>query len=135
MASDSFVDNSLLCGVTQDLEEELFHFANHKPWQSGIYSKLLVKADDLRVILIAMEPGAKMKEHHLDGTVTIQVLQGVLCLQVEEKSQNLRSGQMLTIASGVKHDIEARDDSAFLVTIAWPPSATLQAIPHRGYGY
>lgn len=135
MASDSFVDNSLLCGVTQDLEEELFHFANHKPWQSGIYSKLLVKADDLRVILIAMEPDAKMKEHHLDGTVTIQVLQGVLCLQVEEKSQNLRSGQMLTIASGVKHDIEARDDSAFLVTIAWPTSDTLQAIPHRGYGY
>ena len=56
MASDSFVDNNLLCGVTQDLEEELFHFANHNPWQSGIYSKLLVKADDLRLVLIAMEP-------------------------------------------------------------------------------
>ena len=56
MASDSFIDNSLLCGVMQDLVEELFHFANHNPWQSGIYSKLLVKADDLRLVLIAMEP-------------------------------------------------------------------------------
>lgn len=54
MASDSFVDNNLLCGVTHDLDEELFHFVNHKSWQSGFYSKLLVKADDLRVILIAM---------------------------------------------------------------------------------
>ena len=78
MASDSFVDNSLLCGVTQDLEEELFHFANHKPWQSGIYSKLLAKADDLRVVLIALEPSTKMKEHHLDGAVTVHVLQGLL---------------------------------------------------------
>lgn len=134
MASDSFVNNNLLCGVTHDLEEELFHFVNHKPWQSGLYSKLLVKADDLRVILIAMEPGAEIKKHHLDGTITIQVLQGLLGLRVEEKSQILRSGQMLTIAPGVEHDIKARDNAAFLVTISWPASETLQAIPHRGYG-
>ena len=85
-------------------------------------------------MLIAMEPSAKMKEHHLDGTVTIQVLQGLLWLRVEEKSQNLRTGQLLTIAFGVKQDIEARDDSVFLVPIAWPTSDTLQTIPHRGYG-
>ena len=134
MASDSFVDNSLLCGVTHDLAEELFHFANHKPWQSGLYSKLLVKANDLRVVLIAMEVGAKMKEHHTDGTITIHVLQGVLCLRVQEKSQDLQCRQILTLAPGIKHDIEARDDSAFLVTISWPTSDTLQSLPHRGYG-
>jgi hypothetical protein len=43
MGSDSFVDNKLLCGVTHDLKEELFHFSHHKPWQSGLYSKLVVK--------------------------------------------------------------------------------------------
>jgi hypothetical protein len=59
MASDSFIDNHLLNGVTNDLAEELFHFSHHKPWQSGLYSKLLVKADDLRVLLIAMEAGRR----------------------------------------------------------------------------
>jgi quercetin dioxygenase-like cupin family protein len=134
MASESFVDNSLLCGVTHDLAEELFHFTNHKPWQSGLYSKVLVKADDLRVLLMAMEVGAKMKEHHADGTITIHVLQGVLFLRVQEKSQELQSGQILTLAPGIKHDVEARDDSAFLVTISWPTSDTLQSLTHRGYG-
>ena len=134
MASESFVDNSLLCGVTHDLTEELFHFTNHKPWQSGLYSKLLVKADDLRVLLIAMEVGAKMTKHHADGTITIHVLQGRLSLRVREKSQTLQRGHILTLAPGMKHDIEARDDSAFLMTISWPTSATLQSLSHRGYG-
>jgi quercetin dioxygenase-like cupin family protein len=129
MASDNFVDNRLLCGVTHDLAEELFHFANHKPWQSGLYSKLLVKAEDLRVVLIAMHAGAKMKEHHTDGTTTIQVLQGALRLQVQGKSQDLRVGQVLTLAPRVKHDVEASEDSAFLLTIAWPSSETLQSLP------
>jgi len=134
MASDSFVDNTLLCGVTHDLEEELFHFVNHKPWQSGVYSKLLVKADDLRVILIAMESNAKMKEHHSDGTTVIHVLKGALCVRVQSKPQHLQNGQTLTLASGVKHDIEARDESVFLVTIAWPTGEKLESLAHRGYG-
>ena len=92
MASDNFVDDSLLCGVTHDLAEELFHFANRRPWQSGLYSKLLVKADDLRVLLIAMDAGALMKEHHTDGTTTIHTLQGVLCIRIQEKPQALRVG-------------------------------------------
>lgn len=134
MASDNFVDNSLLCGVTHDLAEELFHFANRRPWQSGLYSKLLVKAADLRVLLIAMDAGALMKEHHTDGTTTIHVLQGVLCIRIQEKPQALQVGQVLTLAPRIKHDIEAREDSAFLVTLSWPTSEMLQSLPHRDYG-
>ena len=134
MASESFVGNNLLCGVTHDLAEELFHFDNRKPWQSGLFSKLLVKADDLRVLLVAMDVGATMKAHHADGSITIHVLQGRLRLRVQEKSQDLQSGQILTLAPGIQHDIEARDDSAFLVTISWPTGDSLESLSHRGYG-
>ena len=51
-----------------------------------------------------------------------------------EKPQALQVGQVLTLAPRIKHDIEARDDSAFLVTLSWPTSETLQSLPHRGYG-
>ena len=93
MASDNFVDNRLLCGVTHDLAEELFHFANHKPWQSGLYSKLLVKADDLRVVLIAIHAGAKIKEHHTDGTKPPSMFCEVRsAYKVQEKSQDFTRG-------------------------------------------
>jgi quercetin dioxygenase-like cupin family protein len=75
-----------------------------------------------------------MKEHHTDGTTTIHVLHGGLCLHIQEKSQDLKHGQILTLAPGINHDVEACDDSAFLVTISWPASHTLQSLPHRGYG-
>jgi quercetin dioxygenase-like cupin family protein len=135
MTSDSFADNSLLCGITHDLTEELFHFANRRPWQSGLFSKLLIKADDLRVLLIAMDPGARMKEHHTDGTTTIHVLQGLACIFIQEKPHNLGAGQILTLAPRIKHAIEACEASVFLVTISWPASDVLRSLPHRGYGF
>ena len=134
MVSDSFTDNSLLRGVTHDLSEELFHFANRRPWQSGLFSKLLIKADDLRVLLIAMDATAQMKDHHTDGTTTIHVLQGVVCIRIQEKPLSLQAGRMLTLAPQIQHDIEACEASALLVTISWPAGDMLRSLPHRGYG-
>lgn len=134
MASDSFTDNNLLCGVTHDLAEELFHFKNRRPWQSGLFSKLLVKADDLRVLLIAMDAGAQMREHHADGTTTIHVLQGMVCIGIQARPLSLQAGRILTLAPGIKHDIESCDSSVFLVTISWPASDVLRSLSHRGYG-
>lgn len=134
MSSDSFADNDLLCGISYDLTEELFHFGNRRPWQSGLFSKLLVKADDLRVLLIAMDAGARMEEHHTDGPSTIHVLQGMACISVQEKRHNLRAGVILTLAPGTMHAIEAVEASVLLLTIAWPTSDVLRSLPHRGYG-
>lgn len=99
-----------------------------------MFSKILAKADDRRVVLIAMDAGATMKEHHTDGTTSIQVLQGKLCVHIEDKAQHLQTRQMLTLAAGIKHDLEALDDSDLLLTISWPASDKLQSLPHRGYG-
>lgn len=99
-----------------DLAEELAGARLTKPWPSGIFSKLLLKADDLRLVLIAMDTGARMKEHSANGTISIHALEGTLRVH----SQDLHPGQVLTLAPGIKHDVEAREDCAFLLTIAWP---------------
>ena len=117
-----------------DLESELSQSRQHKPWQSGLFSKLLHKTDDLRLVLISLEPGARMKEHHADGTISIHGLQGDLCLHVEGQAYDVHAGQVLTIRAGLKHDVEARDDAAFLLTISWPSAAKLGAHRHEGYG-
>lgn len=83
-----------------DLAGKLAGSRERKPWQSGLYSKLLLKADDLRLLLIAMEAGARLKEHHADGTVSIHALEGTLCIHVQAQAQDLRAGQILTIAPG-----------------------------------
>jgi quercetin dioxygenase-like cupin family protein len=117
-----------------DLASELAGFTQHKPWQSGLYSKLLFKSDDLRLVLVAMETGARMKDHHADGTVAVHALQGTLCVHLTKRSHDLPAGQILTLAPGIRHDVEAREDSAFLLTISWPSGEKLQSLQHRGYG-
>lgn len=132
-ASNSSINT--LSGVSLlDIASELADSRQYRPWQSGLYSKLLLKADDLRVLLIAMETGAKLKEHHADGTVSIHALEGRLCLHAQGQTHTLRTGQILALAPGMKHDLEALEDSALLLTISWPSSEKLQSLPHRGYG-
>ena len=119
--------------LSLDLESELSQSRQHKPWPSGLFSRLLFKTDDLRLVLISLEPGAKMKEHHADGTISIHCLQGNLGVHVQGQAYDLLPGQVLTVLAGLKHDVEAREDAAFLLTISWPAAAKLGA--HRGEGY
>ncbi|MEO8051019.1 MAG: hypothetical protein ABI833_11435, partial [Acidobacteriota bacterium] len=59
-----------------DLTREIVDSEEWKPWPSGIHSKTLFKKPDFRVVLISMATGALMKEHHVDGTSSVQVLKG-----------------------------------------------------------
>lgn len=46
----------------------------------------------------------------------------------------MRAGQILMLAPGIRHDVEAREHSAFLLTISWSSGEKLQSLQHRGYG-
>lgn len=116
-----------------DLSREIEDSEQRKPWQSGLYSKTLYKREDFRTVLFSMETGAKLKEHHADGTLSVHVLKGSIRLAAQGKSVELQAGQLLTLAASLKHDVESLADSAFLLTISWPSPEKLLAMKHRGY--
>ena len=117
-----------------DLNHEIADAATRKPWAAGHYAKTLFKKHDFRVVLITMEPGAHMKEHHADGTTSIHVLKGQVRVTLHGQSHDLHVGNLLTLAASIRHDVEAVGDAAFLLTISWPSSEELAAMKHRGYG-
>ena len=117
-----------------DLNQEIADAANRKPWPAGHYARTLFKKRDFRVVLISMEPGAHMKEHHTDGTISLQVLKGKLRMNIGGKAHELAAGSLFPLAASIRHDVEALDDSAFLLTISWPSTEELAAMKHRGYG-
>jgi quercetin dioxygenase-like cupin family protein len=117
-----------------DLTKELSDSKSKKPWSAGHYAKTLFKKDDFRTVLIAMEPKSRMKEHHADGTLSIQVLQGQINVSAHGKTQSLTEGNLLTLSASIPHEVEAVEDSAFLLTISWPSNSELLEMKHRGYG-
>jgi quercetin dioxygenase-like cupin family protein len=118
-----------------DLAAQVKALESQKPWAQGMSSHLLLKADDFRVLLVAMEAGAKMNEHHSDGRLSIHVLQGAIRIGIQGETERLAAGQLLIIDKSVRHDVEAAEQSVFLLTISWPSAEELKQLPHRGYGF
>ncbi len=117
-----------------DLASEVTTLKSRKPWPKKLTSNMLLKSDDLRILLIAMESGARMEEHHSDGRISIQVLEGSVRIRVQQQIREVSTGDLLAIDRSIKHDVEATEDSVLLLTIAWPSNQDLVEMPHRGYG-
>ena len=86
----------------------------------GHRARTLIKDDEMRVVLVSLQAGARLEEHHAPGRITIHALSGHLTVRVAAQAIELPAGQLVTIARSVPHDVEAREESAFLLTIAWP---------------
>ena len=87
---------------------------------AGRNSRTLMKAPDLRVVLVTAKAGTIMKEHRADGSVTILAVAGAIRLKLEDTNIELKPGELLALDRALRHDVEALSDCAFLVTIGWP---------------
>jgi len=136
MTTEGFADDgTVLKDVAQfDLSQEMADSEWKKPWQAGHYAKTLFKRSDFRVVLISMESDARLKEHHADGAISVQVLKGSIRFTTQGESHDLWPGNILMLGASIKHEVEALEDSAFLLTIAWPDAKKLEGLKHRGYG-
>ena len=104
-----------------DLAMETDQLRREGPWNTtSRNAKTLVKYADLRIVLIAMKSGTRMEGHKADGSISIQGLTGNLRLHLADQTVELPAGRLLTLERGLPHDVEATEDSSFLLTISWP---------------
>ena len=105
-----------------NLTQEVAQLQSKDAWRrnSGRSSKTLVKYPDLHIVLILMKAGTQLGKHHVDGRISIQLLQGAIRAQLPEQSVPINPGDLLTLEYGIPHNIEAIKESAFLITISWP---------------
>jgi quercetin dioxygenase-like cupin family protein len=109
-----------------DLTRELEQLSAEPEWRNGQNAKTLVKYDDLRVVLTALKAQARLPEHKTDGRLSIQAVAGHIHVHAQGRTFDLRAGGLVALDRGVPHDVEALEDSAFLLTIAWPARALSQ---------
>jgi len=108
-----------------DLAAEIEHLRGEESWQrgSGRSSRTLVKHPDFRIVLVAMKRNTEMKEHRAEGRISIQTIIGHVRLKLPRQAVELPAGHFLALDRGITHDVEAVEESAFLLTICWPESA------------
>ena len=136
MTTEGFADDgTMLKDLAQfDLAQEMKDCEKNRPWPMGHFARTLFKKPDFRIVLISMDKGAILKEHHADGTISVQVLKGSIRFTAQGEAHSLEVNGVLTLGASIKHEVEAIEESVFLLTIAWPSGEKLQAMKHRGYG-
>ena len=102
------------------LSAEIERLSATKPWAKGYVSKVLLKTPDLRLVLFAMQAGSHMPEHHSEGRIAVHCLRGAIRLQLPTETRDLREDSVLALDRRVEHDVQAIEDSVFLLTIVLP---------------
>ncbi len=69
---------------------------------------------------MALESGAQLAEHQTKGRISIHTIAGHIVVRADGRTFDLPVGTLLTLDEGLPHDVEALEESAFLLTIAWP---------------
>ena len=106
-----------------DLDAEIETLRAENAWHGGRNSKTLVKYSNFRVVLIVLQRLARMEEHKTEGRISVETVAGRVRMKVQDRMFDLPKGHVLALERGMPHDVEALEDSAILLTFAWPEGA------------
>jgi quercetin dioxygenase-like cupin family protein len=85
--------------------------------EENVVIDTLLETPFVREIRIAMYAHQVMRDHESEHPVMIEVCDGAVTLSLESQEVILPKGEVIAIAGGVKHHIEAIQDSILRLTI------------------
>lgn len=103
-----------------DLTREIDQLHQEAEWNSGRNAKTLIKYADVRVVLTALKAHMRIPEHTTEGRISVQTIAGHIQLHASGRTFDLPVGRLLALDRSTPHDVQALEDSAFLLTVAWP---------------
>ena len=109
--------------IRKNIQDELEKLKDAESWQreTGRSSETIVKYPEFRIVLIRMKLGSYMSHHRAEGPISVQAVLGKIRIHLpEDRMEELIPGDLLAIERGLEHDVEALEECAFLLTIAWP---------------
>lgn len=87
---------------------------------TGHAARTLVHEPDLRVVLVVLAPGGRIKEHRAHSATSIHVIRGSIDVGLGDDSVRLPAGRLLMLERDVPHSVLAHEESAFLLTLGRP---------------
>ena len=100
------------------IDSETDKLKSEKAWLNGDRNAVtLQKNSNLRVVLISLRKGAALHEHKVEGPITLFVLSGKMNFIAGEEKVIVRGNEFLVLDKAVSHDVEALEDTTFILTI------------------
>jgi quercetin dioxygenase-like cupin family protein len=89
----------------------------------GRAAKTLAKTDGIRVTLVLLKQEATLNPESTAGGASIEVLEGRLRVQSNGERWDLGPHELIVLEDNLREPVTASEESAFLVTVAWPAGA------------
>jgi quercetin dioxygenase-like cupin family protein len=85
-------------------------------WQSrdGV---TLVKEGGMSIVLVHLHAGASLQPHTAAGPHAVQVLDGLVRVQLGDRSVEVPSGRLIAFDAGLHKSVEALEESTLLLTL------------------
>ena len=104
--------------VTIDLPSFIKQVKEESSWKDKDRNAITVfKTNGMRIVLIALHAGAEMKTHIADGIISIQVIDGRMKFNADNRFVELNKGQILALHKGIQHSVLAVEETLFLLTL------------------
>jgi len=103
-----------------DLPADIHRLHAETTWIAGHNARTLIRYNDFRVVLTALQASTRFPEHKTEGGISVHVLSGHIQVRASGRTFSLRPGGLLALDQRVPHEIEALEENAFLLTLAWP---------------
>ncbi len=108
--------------VSIDLLHFIKQIKNEVAWQNSDRNAITVfKAENMRIVLVALKKGASMDTHTANGIISVQVLQGHIKFNTGKQSVELHDGQLLALHEKIPHSVIAIEETVFLLTLSVSP--------------
>ena len=109
--------------IRRNISDELEKLTNAPSWrlEAGRSSETTVKYPEFRIVLVRMKQGSYMSHHRAEGPISVHSVLGKIRVHLpDDCMEELGPGDLLALERGLEHDVEALEECAFLLTIAWP---------------
>ena len=81
------------------------------------FSTSLIKTDQVQLLHLVLPARQDLPEHHVDQQCVIHCLEGDVEVVTAGGSRRLGAGELVVLPGKQKHSVQARADSALLVTL------------------
>ena len=89
----------------------------------GRAARTLVKTAGLRLTLVLIKKGFGLNPEATAGGASIEVVEGRLRIHAGGQPWDVGPGELVALADNLREPITALEETAFLLTVAWPAGA------------
>jgi quercetin dioxygenase-like cupin family protein len=80
-------------------------------------TQTLVQSPTLEIFRMVLPAGKVIPMHHVQGAITIQCLEGLVELQLPDRTPTMHTGCLVYLAPEAMHGLKALQDASLLVTL------------------